>query len=98
MVVGEGSVEVRVEPEWLEGVLREMRALKKGDVIRLYYRKGSELNQRYHVRGRVDDWLVVRFWRRSCGQVGWGYKCLSPAWWSVVSQEPCFKVVKGRCK
>lgn len=86
-------------PDWVMPAIREMQKLKKGDILVFSRGKNDFAGFRYHVRGRVDDWIVVRFWRRH-KPVGWRYDCLSPGWWSVYSKERGFKIIrKGRkCK
>ena len=79
---------------WSTVAIREMRKLKVGDQIRIFYVKGYEGNIRYHVRGRVDAWLVVRFWVRH--KAKWAYECLSPAWWDTYSKTKLFKLVRKR--
>lgn len=45
------------------------RSLKPGDKLKFFYQKGNINNRVLHVRGRVDNVLVVRRWSKSRGWI-----------------------------
>lgn len=58
-------------PDWVQ----------PGASFSLFFQKGNVNNARYHVRGLVDDMIVVRRWFKS--RSWWHYEVLSPVWFEV---------------
>lgn len=48
---------------------------------RLFYGDVDERNKKVHVRGFVDDVVVIRWW----GKYGWNYEVVDRAWWPLNS-------------
>lgn len=48
-----------------------------GSKIRTQY--GNFNDRLYHVRGHVDDLIVIRWWRT--GKQRWHYECFDRTWW-----------------
>jgi hypothetical protein len=82
--------------DWYDDAVKGMRELRVGDKIRV--RPGRPLSEPgsylYHVRGMVDDYLVVREW--SAHKKRWSYTCLGPAWWSVFRKNDDCRITRGR--
>lgn len=45
---------------------------------RIFYGEGHIDNKKVHVRGFVDDTIVIRWWEKA----GWTYGVVDHAWWS----------------
>ncbi len=69
--------------DWEENAIKEMHQLKPGSII-----WQLENGCKYHVRGIVDDWLVVRYFSGRA----WYYKCISPAEFSIFKAANAYKI------
>ena len=72
-------------PKWAKEAIKKMKEFEVGDIIWFD-------DYKYHVRGMVDGWLVVRIWSFDY----WNYRCISPAEYDVYSKSDRMRIKKKK--
>jgi len=69
-------------------------SLSDDDRLSLYFGKGHTGNLNYHVRGIVDNQVVVKRWLKNRGR--WQYECLGASWLIANSDHLTLVKLKGQ--